>query len=161
MSNARKNYLRLINNKDPKVRLVNNLESLHSIINGETCEPQQDDIIDYAFQVTNNIASIFCFNFDDCSMLFNLEKHSRRYYVRKLDQLQERNFDEVEKIIKENSDEIDDEENISGRNTIAVSIVQRFLTDLESLMKYSVEDIIKNQRKIVFCSSSHKLKADY
>lgn len=161
MSNARKNYLRLINNKNPKVRLVNNLESLCSIINGETCEPQQDDIIDAAFQVTYEITSIFCFNFDDCSMLFNLKKHNGRYYVRKLNQLQERNFDEVEKIIKENSDEIDDEENISGRNTIAVSIAQRFLTDLESLMKYSVEDIIKNQRKIVFCSSSHKLKADY
>lgn len=161
MSSARKNYLRLINNKDPKILLVNNLESLCSIINGETCEPQQDDIIDFSFQITNKIASILYNNFDDCSMLFNLKKHNGRYYVRKLNQLQERNFDEVEKIIKENSDEIDKEENISERNVIAISIAQRFLTDLESVIKYSVGDVIKNQRKIVFCSSSHKLKADY
>lgn len=149
MSNARKNYLRFINNRSSKNLLISKLESLYFAVNGETYKLPQDNVAEFVVNVTYDIITMLSDNFNNYSMLFNLETHNSKYYIEKIDQLARKNFSGIEKIVEERSNSFNGEDELSEKNILATKIAQRFLINLENLTKYSVEDIIKNQQEIL------------
>lgn len=154
MSSARKSYLRLINKKDSKILLIAKLESLRSVINSGNYKPYNRYAMSFVDDMTYDIISMLIHNFDKYSTLFDLKAHDKKYYVDKLDEARTNVINNMQEVLNKlfnDPNKINEVENskqdIVGRDFS--NIGQQFLTSLETITKYSVDDIIKNWREIL------------
>lgn len=149
---TRESYVRLINRKDStKNFVVSRLEFLCSAINDKNYGVRGRDTMSFIDDMTNSIISTITYNFNKYSVFFDLEAHDKTYYIGQLDQIRWKVIDNMQ-----NTDEklanYTDRIRYSNQDIVArefLKIGRKFLTDIEHVMKYSVEDIIKNQQEIL------------
>lgn len=145
-------YLQLINREDStKNFVVTRLEFLRSAINGKNCGVNGCNVEVFIDDMTNSIISTITYNFNKYSVFFDLEAHDKAYYIDQLNQIRWKVIDNMQ-----NTDEklanYTDRIRYSNQDIVVrefLKIGRKFLTDIEHVMKYSVEDIIKNQQEIL------------
>lgn len=141
-------YARLIYRTSPNKNLVvARLEILRSVINGNHPEIDGRDAMYFVDDMTYSVITTISHNFKKYSTLFNLEAHDKAYYIDQLDQIRLKVGDNI----READDFFCTSHRIFTQYTIGrefLKIGKEFLTDIEHIMKYSVDDIAENWQEI-------------
>lgn len=147
----KKDFLRLGHKKDSKPLLVDKLESLYSAVNNPNSSLNGRDAMRFVDDATYSIISTLGYSFNKYSALFNLEAHDKAYYISQLEQARIKTVENIQKTFKNfgktNGDTKIFMQTAGGQRFLTVG--QQFLTDIEKIMKYSVENVTENWQEIL------------